>query len=294
MSSGHVRRVAMRSVVLPAAILAVVGVLVAVTAQVGSALPGISSSAGMSVSQQPDSTKPTIVLVHGAWADSGSWNAVVLRLQNGGYTVYVPPNPLRGLPNDSGTIADFMTTITGPIVLVGHSYGGAVITNAATGNSQVTALVYVDAFIPAQGDTVPGLIHDPSSCFAVADLNTVFDFAPFPGAPSGVYDAYVKQSVFPGCFANGLPASEARVLAATQRPLVTTALADQSGVPAWQSIPSWAVVGTEDHVIPESDQVSMATNASARITKVDAPHLSMISDPDVVARVIIRAARATT
>ena len=151
----------------------------------------------------------------------------------------------------------------------------------------------MDAFIPAQGDTVPGLIHDPSSCFAVADLRTVFDFAPFPGAPSGVYDAYVKQSVFPGCFANGLPASQARVLAATQRPLATSALADQSGVPAWQSIPSWAVVGTEDHVIPESDQVSMATNANARITKVDAPHLSMISDPDVVARVIIRAARAS-
>ena len=105
---------------------------------------------------------------------------------------------------------------------------------------------------------------------------------------------YVKQSVFPGCFANGLPASEGRVLAATQRPLATSALADQSGVPAWETIPSWAVIGTDDHVIPEADQLSMAGSADAHITKVDAPHLSMISDPDVVARVIIRAARATS
>ena len=289
---GHVRRSAGRRVVFPGAILTVVGVLVAVTVQVGSAQAG---NAGLSEGSSPlaDQSKPTVVLVHGAWADSGSWNGVVLRLQNDGYTVYAPPDPLRGLANDSETIADFLAPLPGPIVLVGHSYGGAVITNAATGNDQVKALVYVDAFIPAEGDTIPSLIHDPSSCFAVADLHTVFDFASFPGAPDGVYDAYVKQSVFPGCFANDLPESEARVLAATQRPLATSALADQSGVPAWQTIPSWAVVGTDDHVIPESDQVSMANNAGAHIREVDAPHLSMISNPGVVTRVIERAAQAS-
>jgi pimeloyl-ACP methyl ester carboxylesterase len=280
-----------RVVLAPAALAVVISVVCAIIAEIGPAQAGTAANRAETAAT---SSKPSIVLVHGAWADSGSWGAVVLRLQNAGYTVYVPPNPLRGLSNDSATIADFMSSIQGPIVLVGHSYGGAVITNAATGNSQVKALVYVDAFIPSEGDTVPGLIHDPSSCFAVGDLSTVFDFVPFPGAPSGVYDAYVKQSVFPGCFANGLPASEGRVLAATQRPLATSALADQSGAPAWETIPSWAVIGTDDHVIPEADQLSMANNAGAHITKVDAPHLSMISDPDVVARVIIRAARAAT
>jgi pimeloyl-ACP methyl ester carboxylesterase len=276
--------------VFSAAILTLVAILVPFGAQIGSARA--TGPANGTAPLNTDASKPTIVLVHGAWADSGSWDSVILRLQNDGYTVFALPDPLRGLANDSGSIADFIGTLTGPIVLVGHSYGGAVITNAATGNSQVKALVYVDAFIPAEGETIPSLIHDPTSCFA-GDLGAVFDLVPFPGVPSYVYDAYVKQSVFPRCFANGLPASQARVLAATQRPLATSALADQSGVPAWETIASWAVVGTQDHVIPESDQISMAKRAGASITKVDAPHLSMITDPDVVARVIVRAARAT-
>jgi pimeloyl-ACP methyl ester carboxylesterase len=236
--------------------------------------------------------KPSIVLVHGAWADSGSWDAVVQKLQSRGYTVYAPSNPLRGLANDSGAIRDFLNTIPGPIVLVGHSYGGAVITNAALGDSQVKALVYVDGFLPAKGETLESLTA-PGSCFAVADPTTVFDFVPFPGAPAGVFDAYVKQSVFPRCFANGLPAAEAQALAATQRPLATNALTDVSGTPAWMTIPSWAVVGTVDRVIPESSQLMMARRADAHITKVRAPHLSMIKAPGVVARVIVRAARAT-
>jgi pimeloyl-ACP methyl ester carboxylesterase len=240
------------------------------------------------------STTPSIVLVHGAWADSGSWDAVVQRLQREGYPVYAPPNPLRGIPNDAETVADFLHTITTPIILVGHSYGGAVITNAATGNSQVTALVYVDAFVPAKGETLPELVTSPKSCFAVPDLSTVFNFVPYPGAPSGVFDAYVKPELFPRCFANGLPARRATALAATQRPLSTDAFDDASGVPAWKAIPSWAVIGTADHVLVASDQRSMARRAGARITKVDAPHLSIISDPDVVSRVIRRAAQATT
>jgi pimeloyl-ACP methyl ester carboxylesterase len=237
--------------------------------------------------------KPTIVLVHGAWADSGSWNAVTAILQKAGYTVDAPPNPLMGLPYDSATIADFLHTITGPIVLVGHSYGGAVITNAATGNSQVKALVYDDAFIPAKGETLVDLTK-PGSCFAVPDLTKVFNFVPFPGAPSGVADAYVKQSVFPRCFVNGLPAAEGAVLAATQRPLATSALMDKSRVPAWKTIPSWAVIGTNDHVITPAEQLFMAHRAHARITTIPAPHLSMISNPAVVASVIIRAAHVTS
>jgi pimeloyl-ACP methyl ester carboxylesterase len=176
-------------------------------------------------------------------------------------------------------------------VLVGHSYGGAVITNAATGDSQVKALVYVDAFAPAQGQTLAQLLAAyPGSCAVPANLNVV----PFPGAPSGVGDAYIKQSVYPGCMANDLPADKAKALAATQRPIATIALTQPTGVPAWQTIPSWAVVGTADHAIPPALQLAMAHAAHAHITEVDASHLSMISNPGTVTNVIMQAARATS
>ena len=187
---------------------------------------------------------PTIVLEHGAWADGSSWDGVVQRLQRDGYTVDVPPNPLQGLAYDPAYLADFLHTISGPIILVGHSYGGAVITNAATGDTQVKALVYVDAFAPAQGQTIGQLASAvPGSCVVAADPTTIFNLVPFPGAPAGVFDAYVKQSLFPSCFANGLPASEARVLAATQEPLSTIALSQKSGVP-----------GLEDHSLLGRDR----------------------------------------
>lgn len=268
---------------LLAAVLAVAG-LFAATAQIASASP----------SRAATGPKPTIVLEHGAWADSGSWNGVVQRLQHDGYKVYAPPDPLQGLKYDTATLKDFLGTIPGPIVLVGHSYGGMVITNAATGNKNVKALVYDDAFIPAKGDTAGSLSGArPGSCLAVANPATVFNLVPFPGAPKGVVDAYVKPSVFPGCFANGLPASEGAVLAATQRPLATSVLTDKSGVPAWKTIPSWAIVGTADHVIPPAEQLFMAKRAGAHITEVHAPHLSMISNPEVVTETIIAAAQAT-
>ena len=235
--------------------------------------------------------KPTIVLEHGAWANTASWDAVIQRLQGDGYTVYAPPNPLQGLPNDSAYLADFLHSISGPIILVGHSYGGAVITNAATGDSQVKALVYVDAFAPAQGQTLAQLLAAyPGSCARAGEP----DGGAVPGCPAGVGDAYIKQSVFPSCMANGLPAAEAQALAATQAPIATIALTQPTGVPAWKTIPSWAVVGTADHAIPLALQLAMAENAHAHITEVDAPHLSMISDPGVVTSVILQAVRATT
>jgi pimeloyl-ACP methyl ester carboxylesterase len=238
-----------------------------------------------------DGPKPTIVLLHGAWASSGNWDAVTALLQADGYTVDVPPNPLQGLPYDSAYLADFLHSISGPIVLVGHSYGGAVITNAATGDSQVKALVYVDAFAPAQGQTLVQLLAAyPGSCAAPANLTVV----PFPGAPAGVGDAYITKSIFPSCMANGLPAREAQVLAATQEPIATIALTQPTGVPAWATIPSWAVVGTADHAIPLALQLAMAENAHAHITEINAPHLSMVSDPGAVFSVILQAIHATT
>jgi pimeloyl-ACP methyl ester carboxylesterase len=269
-----------------AAVLAIAGLLVPFT-QIASA-----STTGRTT-PSTGGPKPSIVLVHGAWADSSSWDAVVGMLQHDGYTVYVPPNPLLGISYDSAFIADFLHTISGPIILVGHSYGGAVITNAATGDNQVKALVYVDAFAPAQDQTIGQLVTAvPGSCvLPPANLTLV----PFPGAPAGVADAYIKQSVFPSCMANGLPTSEAQILAATQRPLSTIALTQKSGVPAWQTIPSWAVIGTADHAIPPAELLVMARQAHAHITMAPgAPHLSMISNPGLVTRVILESIHATT
>lgn len=272
------------------------GIVAGLAAVAGLAVTGVAAaSAGSPAAPHgPSGPRPTIVLEHGAWANSGSWDGVVKRLQAAGYTVDVPPNPLQGLAYDPAFLADFLQTISGPIVLVGHSYGGAVITNAATGNKQVKALVYVDAFAPDQGQTLGQLVSSvPGSCVAAADPTTIFNLATFPGAPAGVFDAYVKQSLFPSCFANGLPPREARMLAATQEPLSTIALGQKTGVPAWKTIPSWAVVGTADHVILPAVQLAMARHAHAHITRVRAPHLSMISAPGVVTQVIVAAAHAT-
>ena len=273
----------MRLVII-AAVLAV-AILVAVAAQAASAHASRSHVFGWG-----GGPKPTIVLEHGAWADAASWDKVIGQLQEDGFTVDAPPNPLRGVTYDTSYLADFLSTIPGPVVLVGHSYGGFVITNAATGNANVKALVYVDAFIPDNGDTLASLTGT-GSCLG----GNAFNFVPYPGAPSpGDVDTYIKPSVVPGCFATGLPPSQAAVIAATQRPLAASTLQEASGPPAWQTIPSWAVIGTADRVIPPALLTSMARRASARITHVNAGHLSMISDPCAVARVIEQAAQATS
>jgi len=236
-----------------------------------------------------EDAKPTIVLVHGAWTDGSSWNKVSDQLQAKGYEVRVPPNNLRGVASDAADLRSYLHTITGPIVLVGHSYGGTVITNAATGNSQVRALVYVDAYIPAAGDTLVGLTHPPS-IFAQDPAN-VLDFVPYPGAPEGAVDTYVKPSVYGEAFANkGFTSREVSVMAASQRPLSSEVFGEPSGAPGWASIPSWAVVGEKDRSIPVADQLAMARNAGAEIVSVNAPHLSMLTDARAVTNVIVRAA----
>jgi len=243
----------------------------------------------------PGPSRAVIVLEHGAWADASSWRGEIARLQYDGYTVYAPPNPLRGLPYDSTYLHDFLTedpALQGhPVVLVGHSYGGAVITNAAVGVPEVRSLVYVDAFIPDQGENLLDL--DAGSCLGgnPADL---FDLVPYPGGPQGDLDAYIKQNVVPSCFATGLPPAQAAVIAATQRPLAASALSEPSGPPAWKNLPSWDMVGTADKVIPPADQLMMARRAGAHITEVDAGHLSLISRPQMVTDVIEAAARATS
>jgi pimeloyl-ACP methyl ester carboxylesterase len=274
--------------ILAAAALAVAGLLAAVLLTTG-----LPAGATPAATAKP---RPVIVLVHGAWADASSWTGVIQRLQHLGYTVYAPPNPLRGLPQDSAYLHDFLTqnaALAGkPVVLVGHSYGGAVISDAAVGDKQVKALVYVDAFIPAKGEAVGQLLAArPGSCIGGSPA-TVFNPVPYPGGPKGDVDVYLQPGKFPGCFASGLSARQAAILAATQRPLAASAVGEPSGPVAWPAVRSWAVVGTADKVIPPAELTFMARRAHARITDVRAGHLSLISAPGVVTQVIVKAARA--
>jgi len=286
--SRRARRIGLPAV--PAAVLAA-----ALIAMAPGAAPARASAGTVTVSAGLPA-KPVIVLEHGAWADASSWSSVISQLQRGGFTVYAPPNPLRGLPQDSSYLHQFLTqnaALQGKqVILVGHSYGGAVITNAAVGVPGVRALVYVDAFIPDQGDTIGHLAAAVSgSCLGnpADDFNPV----PYPGAPTGDADLYIKPDLVPGCFATGLPASEAAVIAATQRPLTASAFTEPSGPPAWKTIPSWAVTGTADRVIPPAELTIMAKRAGARITDVSTGHLSLITAPSVVTRVILQAVQAT-
>jgi pimeloyl-ACP methyl ester carboxylesterase len=290
------RRRRTRVTVAAVAAVAAAGLL-AVSLQLSPARASAASAAGAAGYEWTGGTKPVIVLEHGAWADASSWDGVIADLQGAGFAVYAPPDPLRSLLSDSAYLHAFLTgnpALQGkPVVLVGHSYGGAVITNAAVGDPEVKALVYVDAFIPAQGQTVEDLLAKvPGSC--IANPDTSFIPVPYPGAPAGSADLYLQPAEFPGCFANGLPASEAAELAATQRPLASAAVMEASGTPAWATVPSWAVVGTADKVIPPAELLAMAAQAGAHVTKVNAGHLSLISDPGAVTRVILQAASATS
>ena len=264
--------------------------LIAVLAIVGLVVPPTGGGlADASPSHHPD-PKPTIVLVHGDWADGSSWNAVIARLQDRGYTVVAPPNPLRG-PTDAPYLAAFLVSVPGPIVLVADSYGGFVITNAATGNTNVKALVYIDAFIPDEGQ-VPGDLN-PGSCL---DPATAFTVVPVPGdvdlylqaAPNPPYQGYEE------CFANGVNRRDAAVLFATQRPASAAQVAFVSGPPAWATIPAWALIGTADRVITPTEQRAMADHANAHIDTVDAGHLSLITRPNAVVKTIVTASDATT
>ena len=192
-----------------------------------------------------------------------------------------PPNELRGLTSDAAYIASFLAQRTsGPVVLVGHSYGGAVITNAGAQGGEVKALVFVDAFIPDEGETVVGILDGSGSALAVSDPTTVLDVAGYPGAPEGAAEAFLKPETVHNAFAQDLPEADRWTIVATQRPASFVANVTPSGPPAWKTIPSWAVLGTEDRVIPIGTQRRMAERANATITEVEASHVSMLSHPE--------------
>lgn len=247
-----------------------------------------ASAAGASGSHGP--VKPTVVLVHGAFADSSGWNDVSERLSDRGYPVLAFSNPLRGPAFDSEYLRQFLSTISGSIVLVGHSYGGAVITNAATGDPDVKALVYVAAYAPAEGETVAAASELGGGHGTVTEHLVV---RPFPGAEPWDADAYIDPVFFPQLFAQDLPRDTARAMAASQRPAAFAALVTPSGPPAWETIPSWYLVAKQDRIIPPEAQRVMASRAGSTVVEVRSSHVAMISHPKAVSNLVEAAVRAT-
>ncbi|MEW2287288.1 alpha/beta hydrolase [Streptomyces sp. NPDC047841] len=230
--------------------------------------------------------KPTVVLVHGAFADASSWNGVIERLRHAGYPVVAPANPLRGLADDADGLRDYLHSVQGPVVLVGHSYGGAVISQAATGNAEVKALVYIAAFIPDAGESALEL----SDKFPGSTLGPTLD----PVGNGTRTDLYIKADTFHDQFAADVPRPTTDLMAATQRPIAANALEEKATEPAWKTIPSWSLIATQDYNIPPAAQRFMAERAHAHTVEVDASHAVSVSQPAAVADLIEHAARTVT
>jgi pimeloyl-ACP methyl ester carboxylesterase len=229
---------------------------------------------------------PTVVLVHGAFADASSWNGVIERLQAKGLQVIAPANPLRGISTDSAYISAVLEQIEGPVLVVGHSYGGAVITNAASGKKNVVGLVYVAAQAPEEGETL-GAVEAGSKDSV---LNSALVPRQYPTEDGGsATEFYIDPPKARDAFAGDLSDEQAALIAATQRPIAEFAFSEPSGPPAWKERPSWAVVATGDRAVGTDVARSMAARAGATITEVEGSHVIMISQPQAVADVILEA-----
>ncbi|CAM4462556.1 alpha/beta hydrolase [Nocardia ninae] len=237
-----------------------------------------------------DAPRPTVILEHGAFADGSSWNAVVEKLRSNRYPVVAAANPLRGPTDDAIALRGLINHIDGPVILVGHSYGGSVISAAGAGNDKVKALVYVAAFLPAPGETALELTNKFPGTTLPGTLNPV----PFSNADGSTgTDLYIQQDKFRAQFAADVPEDQTALMAATQRPIAQSALEEKATVAAWSEKPSWDIVTTQDLNIPVAAQRFMADRAKAHVTEVDASHSVAVSHPDLVADVIEQAATAT-
>jgi pimeloyl-ACP methyl ester carboxylesterase len=232
---------------------------------------------------------PTVVLVHGAFADASSWNGVVERLQAKGVQVTAPANPLRGIEIDSAYIAGVLEQTPGPVVAVGHSYGGAVITNAAAQAENVVGLVYVAAFAPEEGER----LGEAEAGSKDSVLNSALVPLHYPNGGEATEFA-IDPAKFHDAFAADLPEEETAVMAATQRPVAELAFSEPTGTPAWKNLPSWAVVATGDKAAGTDVIRSMAERAGSTITEVEASHVVMVSQPQAVTDVILDALAATS
>jgi pimeloyl-ACP methyl ester carboxylesterase len=234
--------------------------------------------------------RPTVVLVHGAFADSSGWNDVVQNLQTAGIGVLAVSNPLRGIAADAAYVASAIQQVPGPVIAVGHSYGGAVISNAATKNDNVVGLVYVAAFAPDEGETLLDIEGDSRDSV----LSTSLQERQYPtgsGTETAV-ELYIDPAKFHDAFAADLPQTQAAVMAATQRPIAAAAFGEPSGPPAWKNLPSWAVIPTGDKAAGSDVIRSMAARAGATVHEVQGSHVIMISQPKAVTDVILQAVGA--
>ncbi|MCF6743461.1 alpha/beta hydrolase [Blastococcus sp. KM273128] len=236
-------------------------------------------------------TTPTVVLVHGAFADSSSWNGVVARLRGQGYPVIAVANPLRSLDGDAALVRDVLDSIEGPVVVAGHSYGGSVMSEAAEGHPRVRALVFVASFLLDEGESTGEL----AGKYPGNELGSALRPVAVRG-PDGqtADDLYIEQEKFHAIFAADVPADAAELMAVTQRPIIADALADKATKAAWKTVPSWTLVTLQDLAVPAQAQRFMAERASSSVVEVDASHAVTVSRPDVVARLIDEAARATS
>jgi pimeloyl-ACP methyl ester carboxylesterase len=235
-----------------------------------------------------DSTSPTVVLVHGAFADASSWNGVIERLQAKGLKVTAPANPLRGISTDSTYIAGVFDETPGSVVAVGHSYGGAVITNAAARAQNVVGLVYVAAFAPEEGEALGEAEAGSKDSVLMSALVPLH----YPENGGEATEFAIDPAKFRDAFAADLPADETAVMAATQRPVAEAAFSERTGPPAWKDRPSWAVVATGDKAAGADVVRSMAERAGATITEVEGSHVIMVSQPEAVTDVILEAVAA--
>ena len=239
---------------------------------------------------QPSFDKPTVVLVHGAFADSSSWSGVIRILEGEGYPVIAAANPLRGLRTDARYVQSILRNVSGPVVLAGHSYGGSVMSEAADGQQNVKALVYIASFLLDQGESTGQL----AAKFPGGQLGPALDKVPFPTPDGGTgEDNYIKKDEFQKVFAADVPEDVADLMAATQRPITATALQEPATKAAWKTIPSWNMVTTEDLAIPAESMRYMGERAKSHTVEVDASHAVTVSEPDAVADLIQQAAEAT-
>ncbi|WP_313703119.1 alpha/beta hydrolase [Massilia sp.] len=252
------------------------------------ALSVLGSAAVPAIAAPAAQVKPTVILVHGAFADATSWNGVAAKLRADGYKVIGAANPLRSVKGDAVSVANIVKSVDGPVVLVGHSYGGAVISAAAQGQANVRSLVYVAAFAPDQGETALELSgRYPGSTLGGALAKPVL-------LADGGKDFYIDQDKFHQQFAADLPQAQADLMAVAQRPIAEAALTEAAGAPAWKRLPSYFIYGTGDRNIPAAALGFMAERAKSRKT-VEIPgasHVVMSSHPAAVARLIEEAASA--
>jgi pimeloyl-ACP methyl ester carboxylesterase len=254
--------------------------------------PSIRGGVLMAQATPTAETAPTVVLVHGAFADAGSWAGVVKSLQAAGVKVQAPANPLRSLSGDAAYIASVANQIPGPVLLVGHSYGGAVISAAAPQAQNVVGLVYVAAFIPDEGESIQGLAEHATDSL----LGPALRPAQFPtgeGEEPGV-ELYVDPEQFHKVMAADLPEEDAAVLAASQRPAGATSFGEPIGPVSWKSLPSWAAISPNDLAVGPAGERLMAERSGAEIVEIDGSHLLMISQSQAVADLILRAVAAVS